>query len=369
MATSTSPDRRPRGTVAFIVRLLLPLALIVPTVVLFGMHRQSNGDDAAFATTERHGVAYLRALVPLEIELVNAQAAAATGSPVQRGSLMAAVGSVAELDAEHGAELLTRDRWADLRARIEAVPPTGAPGTLFASYSEAVELLLDLISKVREASGLARDPYAATFNLADGGAQELPDGIAAAGRYAGLLLQARRLPAAGQADALFGIAAARSDLIGAARDLAEDVQAAAQSSESHRLDGSLLTKIDAFTRATDALVPATATASATLSTDPAQLGRHRDDVVRAGAELSASLLSEIDALLGERLADLDSRDTTAVAALAAAVLLGVAAPVVTVLLALRRRRRGAGTTTARRGPDDTPPAPRHDSVERLHAAR
>ena len=377
MATSISSDRRSRGAVAFIVRLVLPLALIVPTVVLFRMQRQSTGDDAAFATTERHGVAYLRVLVPLEIELVNAQSVAAAGNPVQREPLMAAVGSVAELDAQHGAELLTHDRWADVRAKIEAVPATGVPATLFAAYSEAVDLLVDLVTKVRETSGLARDPYAATFNLADGGAQELPDGIAAAGRYTGLVLQARRLPPAGQADALFGIAAARSDLIGSAHDLSADVQAAAQSTASQRFDGSLLTKIDAFSRATDALVPATATASATLTADPAQLAKRRDDVVSAGAELSASLLSEIDTLLGERVASLASRDSMAVAALAAAVLLGLAAPIASVLQALRRRRRrrrrggvsNPDTTSARRRPDDAPSGPRHESAERLHAAR
>lgn len=368
MATSISPDRRSRGAVAFIVRLVLPLALIVPTVVLFRMHRQTSGDDSAFATTERHGVAYLRVLVPLEIELVNAQSAAVAGDPVQREPLIAAIDGVARLDGEYGAELRTHDRWADVRAKIEAVPPTGSPATLFAAYSEAVDLLVDLVSKVRENSGLARDPYAATFNLSDGGAQELPDGIAAAGRYTGLVLQARRLPQAGQADALFGIAAARSDLIGSARDLSEDVQAAARSTESQRLDGSLLTKIDAFSRATDALVPATATASATLTADPAQLAKRRDDVVRAGAALSASLLSEIDALLGERLAELASRDTMAVAALAVAVLLGLVAPVASVLPALRRRRRGTGTPPARR-PDDAAMGPQHESLERVHAAR
>jgi hypothetical protein len=361
MAISTFPDRRARSAVAFVVRVVLPVVLVVPTAVLFGLQRQSTGDDSAFATRERHGVAYLRTLVPLEIELVNAQSAAAAGNQVPREPLVAAVGSAAALDGEFGGELLMRDRWKDVRTKIEAVPPTGAPATLFAAYGEAVDLLVELIDKVRDASGLARDPHAEAYYLADGGAQELPEGIAAAGLYTGLVLQARRLPAAGQGDALFGIAAARSDLVGSAGDLAEDVQLAAQGTASESLDAALLTKIDGFSRATDALVPSAATASATLSADPAQLAKARDDLVRAGADLSASLLSEIDGLLRDRVSGLQSREAVAIAALVVAVLLGLAGPVLGLLPARRRAARHSDAPLVA--------IPQHDGRERARAAR
>ncbi|MEU7876412.1 hypothetical protein [Dactylosporangium sp. NPDC049140] len=370
MAISTSPDRRSRGAVAFLVRLVLPVALIAPTAVLFGLQRQSTDDDSAFAVTERHGVAYLQALVPLEIELVNAQSVAAAGNPVQGGPLTAAVGSAARLDDEYGGELLTYDRWADVRNKIEAVPPTGTPAALFDAYGEAIDLLVDLVDNVRSASGLARDPHAETYNLADGGAQELPEGIAAAGRYAGLVLQARRLPAAAQADALFGIAAARSDLIGSARDLSEDVQRAAQGTANQSLDTSLLTKIDGFSRAADALVPSAETASTTLAVDPARFAKDRDDLVRAGADLSASLLSKIDGLLRERVSSLESREAAAVATLVAAILLGLAAPALTLLQALRRRRRrNDAVSNPRPAWPSVAPGPQYDNRERLGAAR
>src|SRR3954462_10859001 len=106
MAIWTSPDRRARGAVAFLVRWVLPVALIVPTAVLFGQVRTRTGDDSAFAGTERHGIAFLRSLVPLEIELVHAQSTAVAGAAVQREPLTAAVGTVARLDSEYGAELL-----------------------------------------------------------------------------------------------------------------------------------------------------------------------------------------------------------------------------------------------------------------------
>ncbi|GAA3456096.1 hypothetical protein GCM10018962_79300 [Dactylosporangium matsuzakiense] len=366
------------------MRLVLPVLLIVPAVVLFGLQRQSNGDDSAFVATERHGVAYLRGLVPLEIELVGAQVAAAAGTPVQREPLVAAIGAAAKADGDYGAELLAHDRWTDVRAKIEGVPATGSPATVFAAYSEALDLLLDLADKVRDASGLARDPHAETFYLADGGAQELPEGIAAAGQYAGRVLLARQLAQSAQTDALFGIAEARSDLISSASDLSEDMQLASQGPAGTSLDAGLLAKIDAYSRAADSLVPAAASARTTFTADPAQITNDRNDLGRAGSALSAALLSVLDNLLRDREASLRTRAAVAVAVLVAAIVLGLVPVTLAVVHSLRGRRRRTGAAggppsgpppaeaphpAAERWPDDYPARAPYERGESVRAAR
>ncbi|MFI5912513.1 hypothetical protein [Dactylosporangium sp. NPDC051541] len=348
---------------------MLPVLLIAPTIVLFGLQRQSTGDDSAFAATERHGVAYLRALVPLEIELVNAQVAAAAGSTVQREPLIAAIGGAARADADYGTELLARDRWTDVRTKIEAAPPTGAPATVFAAYSEALDLLLDLVGKIRDAAGLARDPHADTFYLADAAAEELPEGIAAAGTYAGRVQLARQLSATAQTDALFGIAEARSDLISSASDLSEDLQLASQSSAGAGIDAGLLGKIDAYSRAADALAPTTSTARTTLTADPAQITNDRNDLGRAASALSAALLSVLDNLLRDRVSSLRTRAAVAVAALVVAIVLGLVPVSLAVIQALRARRRRVPPVPGERWPDEYPARAPHERGETVSAAR
>src|SRR5690349_12624983 len=139
---------------SLIARLVLPVVLIVPTAVLFGQQRQSTGDDSAFAAANRPAVPNLQTPLPRRFGLTTAQSVAAAGGSVPREPLVAALGGAAARDGEFGAELGAHDRWTDVRTKIEAVPPTGAPAALFADYGEAVDLLLDLIDKVRDASGL-----------------------------------------------------------------------------------------------------------------------------------------------------------------------------------------------------------------------
>ena len=64
------------------------------------------------------------------------------------------------MDARIGDELLSQERWAGLRAKLEALRGRSPadPEAAYTAYGEATDLLLALHRKVRESSGLVRDP-------------------------------------------------------------------------------------------------------------------------------------------------------------------------------------------------------------------
>ncbi|MGY0007440.1 hypothetical protein ACW0Q9_26440, partial [Micromonospora sp. I033] len=149
--------------------LLLVLALLAPLGLLFAQTDGHTGDDRDLATRERLGVRYLRALGPVTDALADAQTTAVAGRPVSRTALTAAVEQAAQVDSAIGDRLRTRERWAGVRAKLEALPDRGFadPEAAFQAYGEISDLLLALHRKVREASGLVRDPRSDSFFVQD----------------------------------------------------------------------------------------------------------------------------------------------------------------------------------------------------------
>ena len=87
-----------------------------------------------------------------------------------------------------------------MRAKLEALRGRSAtdPEAAYTAYGEVADLLLALHRKVRESSGLVRDPDADSFFLQDSAGQELPEAVVAAGRLADLGTLVSRRPAAEQ---------------------------------------------------------------------------------------------------------------------------------------------------------------------------
>jgi hypothetical protein len=340
-----------------LVRRLLALVLVVPVAVLFAMVWQSVDDQADFANLERDGVRYIQALVPLEIALTNAESAAVGGNPVAGEPLARAVDAVTTVDRELGSSLRTQDRWAGLRAKIEALPTSGSGATVIAAYSGVNDLLLALIDKVRNNSKLIRDPDADSYYLGDGAAQELPEGIIAAAGYTDLLVSTAGQSADDRAKALVDINSARSDLVSNAHDLSDDVRLAVEGTGSRSLGSALLNKLDRFNRSIDNLVPLMSPVlSGSGTVDVAQVVRARGEMQAAAADLSAALLAQIDLALRDRLSSLSQRRLIAIGTLALSVVLAL----VPVALGLAARRR---TPAAPPAPPTRPaaPAPAHQA--------
>ncbi|MFI1993013.1 hypothetical protein [Actinoplanes sp. NPDC020271] len=317
-------------------RVLLPVVLAMSVTMLFAMVWQSAGDESDFASLERDGVTYIQALGPLEIALTDAEAATVSGGAATAGEVSRAVDAVARVDGQLRDRLGTQDRWAGLRAKIEALPASGDAASVITAYGTVHDLLLALMDKVRNNSELIRDPAADLYYLEDGAAQELPEGIAAASRYTNLLVSAAGSAAAERAEALVDISSAGSDVASNAQDLSDDVRLAVEATGSRGLGSALLSKLDRFNRAVDSLRPLmTPVVSGKGRIDPEQVTKARGETQAAAADLSSALLTQIDLGLQDRLSSLTRRRLLAAGAYAVALLLAFTP----LVLALRTRRR------------------------------
>ncbi|MFD0748286.1 hypothetical protein ACFQ1L_45825 [Phytohabitans flavus] len=323
---------------------MLVFALLIPVGVLFGQAWQGQSDRLSFAAKERHGIEYLTTLGQVTTALTDAQSAAVAGRQVDRAAVTRAVDATTAVDDRLGEDLRTSERWSGLRVKIEALAsvPPGDRGRIYDAYGEVTDLLLALYGKVRENSQLIRDPEADTYFLQDGAAEELPESVVAAGRFADLVVLAARRPASERAAAISDLNAARSGVLDPAADLADDLQSAVDSTESRTLGGNLLSRLDRFRRSMDGLAASAGSLDGRSSLPPTdRLNSARVEMQAAASELSNSILAELDVLIADRQSSVRGERVISLAAFALAVL-GCAVPILLALARRRRRRRPFG---------------------------
>jgi hypothetical protein len=321
-----------------LLRPLLVFALLIPVGVLFGQAWQGQSDRLSFAAKERHGIEYLTTLGQVTTALTDAQSAAVAGRAVDRATVTRAVDATTAVDNRLGEELRTSERWSGLRVKIEALAsvPAGDRTRVYEAYGEVTDLLLALYGKVRENSQLIRDPEADTYFLQDGAAEELPESVVAAGKFADLMVIAAARPASERASAIADLTVARGSVLDPAADLADGLQSAVDSTESRTLGGNLLSRLDRFRRSMDALAASAGTLDGRSPLPPVdRLNTARVEVQAAASELSNSILAELDVLIADRHSGIRTERTISLVALAV-VVLGCAIP---AMLALRKRRR------------------------------
>ncbi|MGN9906467.1 hypothetical protein ACTMTJ_02840 [Phytohabitans sp. LJ34] len=327
-----------------LLRPLLVFALLIPIGVLFGQAWQGQSDRLSFAAKERHGIEYLTTLGQVTTALTDAQSAAVAGRAVDRAAVTRAVDAATAVDERLGDELRTSERWSGLRVKIEALSsvPAGDKTRAYEAYGEVTDLLLALYGKVRENSQLIRDPEADTYFLQDGAAEELPESVVAAGKFADLMVIAAARPAAERASAIADLTVARGSVLDPAADLADGLQSAVDSTESRTLGGNLLSRLDRFRRSMDALAASAGTLDGRSPLPPAdRLNTARVEVQSAASELSNSILAELDVLIADRQSGIRTERILSLVAFAVAVL-GCAVPTVLALRKRRRRRRPFG---------------------------
>ncbi|MGW4466917.1 hypothetical protein [Micromonospora sp. NPDC004704] len=353
----TVPAQRPRrwpNAPGNALRLFLVVILLVPVAVLFVQLQRSVDADQELAGREQHGVEYLRSLADVTVALTEAQSATVAGRPVLREALATAVERTTAVDTRLGAELRTRERWAGVRAKIEALPDRGGPGNPEAAYTvyrEAADLLLALYAKVRESSGLMRDPEADSYYLQDAVGEELPNAMVAAGRLADLAVIGAARRSTERLTTVAELTAARTSLLDPAGDLIDSLQSAVESTDSPNLGGNLLNQLDSYQRATEALSASAALTDGTSQADLTQIAGARVTAHAAAEQLSAIILTELSALIDARNNRLarDQQVTYGAAALALVLMAGLATAIV-----LSGRRRG--TAPAAPGTPDGPAA-------------
>ncbi|WP_238009557.1 hypothetical protein KZZ52_26825 [Dactylosporangium sp. AC04546] len=337
---------RSRSSTTVLLRCLLALALLAPSGVLFVQLWTSVGDRLAVARLERQGLEYLNRLGQLTIAMTDAQSAAIAGQPFPRDAITRAVEAVGSVDTSIGGELRTHERWSALRAKVEALASMSItdPTSAYATYSEATDLLLALYEKVRDNSQLIRDQDADAYYLQDGAAQELPEAVVAAGRFADLAVMAVGRPRSDAATTTANLLNARDAVISPANDLAADLQAAVDGTSSRTLSSNLLSRLDRFRRSMDTLTATTVPVDGRTPVDVGALQRVRAEVQASASELATAILAELDGLISARIDNLDRQRLIAAGTLAAAGLLALI-PV------------GALFGRPRRRPDAEPPTP------------
>ncbi|MBQ1052213.1 hypothetical protein KBX50_27630 [Micromonospora sp. C51] len=298
--------RRPR-TPGRLLPLLIATALLLPVAFLVVQAHQFVDSDRDVVARERLGVEYLRALGPVTDALVDAQSAAVTGRSLRRDTLDQAVERAATVDARIGGELSTSERWAGLRAKLEALPERSLadPETAFTVYGEVTDLLLALHAKVRETSGLIRDPGVDAYFLQDGVAEEMPEAMVAAGRLTDLAVLMNRRPAAERIQSLSQLATLRAAALQPANDLANNLRAVVENTESADLGANVLTPFDAYQRAVETMALHSQPIDRAGTVDTTRLLAARNEAQQATKQLHPVLLDEIDRLLVERLDGLD----------------------------------------------------------------
>ncbi|MFG1714039.1 hypothetical protein [Micromonospora sp. NPDC049203] len=356
MTVPASRVRRRPAVPGRTLALVLALALLAPLGLIFIQAERDYSDDHDLASRERLGVRYLRALGPVTDTLVEAQAIAVAEGAVSRASLAAAIEGVAEVDNAVGDELRTHERWAGLRAKLESLPDRGIgdPEAAYRAYGEASDLLLALYRKVRESSGLIRDPRADSFFLQDGIGGDLPTATVLAGRLVDLARLAAKRPADQRARTGAELAELRVAALGPATDLVTDLRSAVDNSESTDLGANVLTPLDTYQRSLETFAVYSAPGGGRSAPGTDQLTRAGLSAQNAAKQLRTVILDQLDALLRERLDDLD-RDRLLGRIAAGAALVLIAGIVALQVAALRRDQ--FRTAAARREPAEAPPAP------------
>ncbi|MFI6232162.1 hypothetical protein ACIBD9_01205 [Micromonospora sp. NPDC050784] len=348
--------RRRPSTLGRLLPLLLIGALLAPLGLLVTSSWRQTTDDRDLAVRERLGVQYLTALAAVTDALVEAQSNAINGRPVAREALNGAVEQAAAVDARIGGELLSQERWAGVRAKLEALRGRGAadPEAAYTAYGEVSDLLLALHRKVRESSGLVRDPEADSFFLQDSAGQELPEAVVAAGRLADLGTLVSRRPAAEQPRGLMELTGLRVTALAPAADLVDNLRSAVDGSESTDLGANVLTPLDTYQRSVEALAAFSVPGKDTGVVNPSQLSAAALNSHRSARQLQPVILAELDALLVERIDRLNrDRWLTAGAGVTAVLLLSWLAAL--LVAAGRRARRRAALAATHADSPDTPP--------------
>jgi hypothetical protein len=263
-----------------VVRVILAVLLLAPTVVLFATARSSTQDRERIASQELLGVDYLRALQPLTAALLSAEGDAVAGRPVSTATLTQAASTVDSVSARSGDALGLKDRWTGLRAAIAALPPAGSPQAMYAAYSGAADLLLALYQRLEQTSQLANDPQTDTASLQRVAVVDLPQISVGISRYADLV----QLGAGEDITpiALANLLAQRLEVGPPGRDLVESLQEAVANTASTTLSGDLLGEQDGIRQAVDAVSTSNGPTGGRITAAP--LGRCRRRALGQGPQ-------------------------------------------------------------------------------------
>lgn len=357
MTAQVMPARHSAARRSVLSRVVLAVAFLAPLVMLFVQVWQTDSDKVATAQAEKDGLQYLSALQPVISAVADTASVAVGGGKPSFDIVDQAVLTASDVDDQVGGELQAHVLWAQARSDIANLHgQTFDPRTTVSKFGAVTSELMALADKVRQVSGLIRDPDPDTYFLEDAAANQLPASIIFAGQYgdyAHIGLTSAGPEVAGDNA---NIIASRTALLTASDNLGTDVQAAVDATASRSLSADLLAKLDAYRLAIDGLAPAQIPQAGHFSDqDNAQAAADRATVVNAATALGGAMYAALSTLLDARLSSVDGHRWMLVAVLGVGVLVAVM-PLVLLLVRRSSKVVRALPVTERRA-DDPPSRP------------
>ncbi len=302
MATSTA-----RRTVRITVVIVCALAMVGLVGAIVRQSASTNSTAADLVRHESDGATIMHPILSLIGNLVAAQSSAVRGEPVNAAGLEKSLAGVAELDSEYGPTLQTTEGLADLTTMVRAAIAKKVTGhAAYDTYSGLVTLAVALLRHTGDTSHLSHDPELDSYYVMDAAIVRLPDAQVYSSRAADLVSLSGGKELTGEdavraAVARFGVSAAAEQV---SAGLTQSVEFTSRSS----LGGNIAQRLDAFMAAAGAFAPPTMLPQLVdPGADATQLAANARRVSAAAAPLAHLLLSELQALLDQRLADLNGQ--------------------------------------------------------------
>ncbi|MBT8227600.1 MAG: hypothetical protein HKP61_15005 [Dactylosporangium sp.] len=346
-------------------RVGLPLVIVVLFTIGMVQLWTGNTSNLQFTTAEQRGVAYLNPLTELMDRLVIAQSNAVRGSTVDTAGLRDALLDVDDVDQDHGSALGARQRWNDVRSRVDyliSLRPTGE--TAYGSYTDTIQLIDELIRKIADTSNLILDPTLDSYYLMDAAVLRLPSVLRFAGRASDLanLADSTEAPSGGEAarQAETWVSVARYQVSVESDEIATGLRKALDMTESTTLGPNITNQLDTFRTAVDAFVPPVNLLQNLDKVDTLTVTANAERVREAARNLLSVVLTELDSLLRVRAEAQSIRRSQGVG-------LGALGLILTGFLAWMLSSWAEPRATTRKPEEETNPAARTKSgdVERV----
>ena len=281
-------------------RVGLPLVIAVLFSIAVVQLWTSNTADLKFTGAEQQGVAYLKPLTDLMDRAIAAQSLAVRGSAVDAAGLRSALAKVDAVDNTYGADLGSRQRWTDVKSRVEylvSLRPTGEGA--YRAYTDAVQLIDDLIRKIADTSNLILDPKLDSYYLMDSVVLRLPNVLLFAGRASDLAaLSAKATDTESRVQANTRVSVARYQVSQDSDEIASGLRKALDMTASKTLGPNITNQLDTFRTAIDAFVPPVNLLQNLDTVEATTLTANADRVREAAKKLSSAVLDELDRLVG-----------------------------------------------------------------------
>ena len=324
---------------------LLTVLVLVPTSLLFLRVLNENTTRRDETELKQSGIEYLAELAPLISALAESQSSALQGVTAEPASLTAAVARVQGVDEKLGGELDTTSRWSGLKEKIGRLPGvSGDSEQIFEAHVEVGDLALELYTEVRENSTLNQDAQSDIWFLQETVTVNMPEAVTHVSRMGDLanMVAAATDRERGALQVEFGAEVMAVDE--SVAELTDNLQAAAEDTDSSTLASNTVNNLDAFRRGVEA---ANRGANYGGTPDVSILVTAQSTLTTALRALSTVLLKEMSTLLDERTDELNYRRAEAWVLLAVAVALLIGAAFWTRGRATRAARDADGAESGR----------------------